>query len=206
MLLRVFRIPRGPVRRVPLVPLTHVNSPSAGSRDALIVMNEPFVTLDVREELRAGREPLANIMKAVASVASGQNLRLVAPFEPTPLFFVLDQMGFAHRERLLEPGSWEILVERRTVDTPVSAPPVTTPSASAVPARFTEVDARGLEPPEPMVAILEALAALPDWAELHAYTDRRPIHLYLQLAARGFTGESEERPDESFITRIRHNA
>ena len=65
------------------------------------------------------------------------------------------------------------------------------------------VDARGLEPPEPLVRILEAVSSLPREAQLHARTDRRPMHLYAQLEQRGFTGESEEQTDGSFITHIR---
>ncbi len=66
-----------------------------------------------------------------------------------------------------------------------------------------EVDARGLEPPQPMVRILEALSALPGEATLRAHTDRRPLHLFPLLAERGFQAESEEHSDGSFITHIR---
>jgi len=65
------------------------------------------------------------------------------------------------------------------------------------------VDARGLEPPEPLVRILEAVSNLPKEAQLHARTDRRPMHLHSQLEQRGFTGESEEQNDGSFVTHIR---
>jgi uncharacterized protein (DUF2249 family) len=70
-------------------------------------------------------------------------------------------------------------------------------------ARIIDVDARGLEPPQPMIVILEALAALPKEAELRARTDRRPMHLYAQLEARGFFGETEAEKDGSFVTHIR---
>lgn len=65
------------------------------------------------------------------------------------------------------------------------------------------VDVRGLEPPQPLVRILETLAALSGDTTLHAHTDRRPMHLYAQLEPRGFVGESEEQTDGSFITHIR---
>ncbi|MBK8001480.1 MAG: DUF2249 domain-containing protein [Verrucomicrobia bacterium] len=65
------------------------------------------------------------------------------------------------------------------------------------------VDARGLEPPQPMVVILETLSELPERAELRAHTDRRPLHLYPLLEQRGFSGETEEQHDGSFITIIR---
>jgi uncharacterized protein (DUF2249 family) len=65
------------------------------------------------------------------------------------------------------------------------------------------VDARGLEPPQSLVVILEALARLPEGAELRARTDRRPMHLYDQLNARGFLGETEQQHDGGFVTIIR---
>ena len=68
---------------------------------------------------------------------------------------------------------------------------------------IVEVDARGLEPPQPLVVILEALAVLPEGAELRARTDRRPMHLYGQIEQRGFIGQTEEQLDGGFITSIR---
>ena len=67
---------------------------------------------------------------------------------------------------------------------------------------IVNVDARRLEPPQPLVVILEALARLPESAELHACTDRRPMHLYPLLEQRGFVGATEEQHDGSFITTI----
>lgn len=64
------------------------------------------------------------------------------------------------------------------------------------------LDARGLEPPQPLVVILEALERLPEDAEMRAHTDRRPMHLYALLEERGYTGESKEQHDGSFITTI----
>ncbi|MSU61079.1 MAG: DUF2249 domain-containing protein [Pedosphaera sp.] len=66
------------------------------------------------------------------------------------------------------------------------------------------LDARGLEPPQPLVVILEALERLPKSAEMRACTDRRPLHLYALLEQRGFTAETEQQNDGSFVTTIRH--
>jgi uncharacterized protein (DUF2249 family) len=70
------------------------------------------------------------------------------------------------------------------------------------------LDTRGLAPPEPMVLILEALATLPSGSELHARTDRRPMHLYPMIEERGFRGETTPAPDHDhgFITVIHRNA
>jgi len=77
--------------------------------------------------------------------------------------------------------------------------------AAADAAPVVEVDARGLEPPQPLVKILESVAALPAGAELRACTDRRPMHLYAQLKERGFAAVTEEQPDGTFLTHIRRH-
>lgn len=68
-----------------------------------------------------------------------------------------------------------------------------------------ELDARGLEPPQPMMKILEAVAALPAGATLAARTDRQPLLLYPLLEQRGFTYETIAQPDGSHLTHIRHH-
>lgn len=66
-----------------------------------------------------------------------------------------------------------------------------------------EVDARGLEPPQPLVVILEALARLPQGYAMRALTDRLPQLLYPRLEERGFIGKTQKHDDGSFITIIR---
>ena len=168
-------------------------------------MSENIVTLDVREDLRQGREPFSKIMNAVAQLQADEKLLLVAPFEPAPLFSVLGKQGFDHKSKQIQSGDWEVLFARQSGEA-VAFVPQERPSCGAVkiePTEIIEVDARGLEPPQPMVKILEALAVLPAGAELRAHTDRRPMHLYSQLEERGFAGETEEQNDGSFITTIR---
>jgi uncharacterized protein (DUF2249 family) len=159
-------------------------------------MREKVIHLDVRDDIRRGREPFSKIMQTVAQLREDESLRLTAPFEPKPLFAVLAKQGFLHESRPLESGDWEVLFSR-------SAPTADSAEASVRKPEVVEVDARGLEPPQPMVRILEAVASLPKGSELRAFTDRRPMHLYPHLEQRGFRGQSEEQPDGSFITHIR---
>jgi uncharacterized protein (DUF2249 family) len=170
-------------------------------------MSQQTVTLDVREDIRNGREPFARIMQTVASLQDDEQLLLIAPFEPAPLFAVLAQRGFAYQSKPTPTGDYEVLFTRGASGPadPSSAAASSKPhSCTGTP--VMEVDARGLEPPQPLVTILEALATLPKGARLRARTDRRPMHLYAQLEERGFVGESEEQEDGSFITHIRHTA
>jgi uncharacterized protein (DUF2249 family) len=50
----------------------------------------------------------------------------------------------------------------------------------------TLLDVRGLEPPEPMQRILDALDGLPDGGRLEALLDREPYPLYRILARDGY--------------------
>jgi len=162
-------------------------------------MREKVVRLDVREDIRRGREPFSKIMQAVAQLGEDESLLLTAPFEPKPLFAVLAQRGFLHNSKPLDSGDWEVLFSR----TPPTGTPAESSEADSSRVNVIEVDARGLEPPQPMVKILEASADLPKGTELLARTDRRPMHLYPQLEQRGFSASSEEQTDGTFVTRIR---
>lgn len=66
------------------------------------------VSLDVRETIRRGEEPFPIIMAAVAGLAPDQVLALRAPFEPIPLYRVLDQRGFAHWTERHADDDWTV--------------------------------------------------------------------------------------------------
>jgi uncharacterized protein (DUF2249 family) len=61
------------------------------------------------------------------------------------------------------------------------------------------IDNRGLEPPQPMVRILQALATLPTDDELVALMDREPRLLYRELERRGYQWEFSDGPDGARI-------
>ena len=80
-------------------------------------MSEKIVTVDVREDLAQGREPFSKIMAAVAALKDGQALRLIAPFEPAPLFGVLAGQGFTHKSKPMDTGDWEVMFRREAKST-----------------------------------------------------------------------------------------
>ena len=163
-------------------------------------MTDRTVTLDVRDDLRQGRPPFDRIMAAVEALGAGERLRLLAPIKPTPMISLLGRKGFACEARETEQGDWEAVF---TPGAPAAmAPRVGEPTPVAGETGPVEVDARGLEPPEPMVKILEAAATLPPGVALKAHTDRCPIHLLDELTCRGFQHRTEEQADGSFVTHI----
>lgn len=66
------------------------------------------------------------------------------------------------------------------------------------------VDARGLEAPQPMMLVIEALDELAAGETLTLVIDREPYPLYRMLANNGYTHTTEMTDDGIFHVRIRH--
>ena len=64
---------------------------------------------DVRPLFASGRPPLAAILNAVNRLQPGQALRLIAPFQPLPLYELLAERGFTPEPNERDDGAWEIL-------------------------------------------------------------------------------------------------
>jgi uncharacterized protein (DUF2249 family) len=154
--------------------------------EALAALPEArLVRLDVRPTIRRGEEPFAEIMGAVKSLGADQVLVLRAPFEPVPLYGVLGKRSFAHWTERHADDDWSVWFYRGTSATP-PAPRAGTSGGGGT------LDVRGLEPPQPMVAVLERLETLAPGETLTVVHDRRPTFLYPQLDERGFTHATEE--------------
>lgn len=146
------------------------------------------VHVDVREDIRRGREPFERIMAAVAALGPDQVLVLRAPFEPAPLYAVLGRKGFSHRTERRAPDDWWIWFHPAAAAGPE---PGAARPAAADPGTVV-LDVRGLEPPQPMLRVLEQLDALGPGRRLEVLHDRRPVFLYPQLEDRGFVHETDE--------------
>jgi len=148
-------------------------------------MTQASYELDVRPILRSGGEPFSAIMQAVNGLSAGQALRLLATFEPVPLYAVLGKKGFGHAAREIGDGDWEVLF---TPQAPAAnarpAPDGTATSGWPEPVR--QLDNRDLDPPEPMVRTLAAVEDLQPGEVLCALLCREPVFLLPELGKRGF--------------------
>jgi uncharacterized protein (DUF2249 family) len=125
------------------------------------------------------------------------------PFEPIPLYDVLGKRGFAHWTAARGPADCSVWFYRAATPADVGAPVGTAQAAAGAggapgtsapgptPPTCT-LDVRGLEPPLPMVAVLERLDDLAPGQELLVLHDRRPLFLYPQLEDRGFAHDTCE--------------
>ncbi|QOZ56479.1 DUF2249 domain-containing protein [Bradyrhizobium sp. CCBAU 53338] len=152
-----------------------------------------YIDVDVRPILRAGGEPFSVIMAALGRLETGQGIRLYATFKPTPLFAVLGDKGFAHSERALDDGEWEILFTPG--DAPSAAPSLQAAVPNVWPDPVVQLDNRDLDPPEPMVRILGAADQLAPGQTLSALLRREPLLLFPHLEKRGFRWLGGFTPD-----------
>jgi uncharacterized protein (DUF2249 family) len=166
------------------------------------VPDDRLVILDVREQVRAGEEPFQRIMQTVMSLRDDQVLKLYNIFEPVPLYGVMTQRGFAHWTEQRGPQDWCITFYRASAEAEQPAAPSTASRPAEPVGDAIVVDARGLEPPQPMAKILENLPRIAAGGKILAMTDRRPMLLYPKLEERGFTFSTEETVNGWFETRI----
>lgn len=131
------------------------------------VAADMITDLDVRDDLREGREPFHRIMEAKATVPAGGVLRLRATFEPMPLYMVLARDGFSHWTERIADDHWCVWFFRGDINQVV-------------------LDVRGLEPPEPMQRTLEVLEQLTPEQTLVQVNSRVPQFLLPLLEERGY--------------------
>ncbi len=170
-----------------------------------------IVEVDVREDLRQGREPFSRIMGAVGALGTDEALSLRATFEPLPLFAVMKKRGFLHFSEQLGEEDWRVLFHRGgTAEEPAAGHADTAPSPNAgpvaedVPAGDVVIDVRGLEPPEPMQRTLEALETLKPGGVLVQVNVRVPHFLLPILKERGFDYEIFQPNPDRVVVRIWH--
>jgi uncharacterized protein (DUF2249 family) len=168
----------------------------------------PVVELDVRDDLRSGREPFSRIMSAIAALEDEEVFHLRAIFEPAPLFTVLSKRGFVHESMAHAADDWSVWFWRST--TPSVSPAPTAPATSDtddVPAdddRTVYLDVREFNAPEPMMRTLAALEMLAPGRMLVQINSRVPQFLLPMLSERGFTWEIDDTRPDRVLVRISH--
>lgn len=165
------------------------------------IPEKKVVRLDVREDLRTGREPFSRIMAARREVPDGGALCVRAIFEPVPLYAVMERQGFAHHTERFADDDWQVWFYPASPSDSTSSgesPPSPPAADGGAPDESAGedvlvLDVRGLEPPEPMVRTLEALETLPEGHTLVQLNVRVPQFLLPQLDERGFAYEIREQ-------------
>lgn len=162
------------------------------------------VELDVRPLLAAGQEPFQRIMQQVDRLPDGAVFKLVAPFEPAPLYSVLARNGFRHwtREGAEPGGVWEIYFFQETEPEGIDPNESADTDLAGGAEEIVELDVRGLDPPEPMERVLEAADGLAYGDVLRVTHHRNPLILFDVLGERGFQHRSEKKGEDLWEIRV----
>lgn len=148
----------------------------------------------------------AQIFQRWFDLPVGRHFVLLNDHDPVPLYYQFSaQFPEAFAWDYLERGPEDFRVKITKLKA-VAAPDADLPLPAVGPAEeiaktaVREIDARGLEPPEPLIRILNSLESLPQGGTLRAHTDREPCHLFNEATQRGFSHESREQADGSWVT------
>lgn len=154
--------------------------------------------VDVRPLLAAQGcgPPLEAVLDAARALPVGGRLRVIAPFDPAPMRRALLAEGFQGGPTAPCDGGFEIRFTRMEATPPRAAAARVWRDGDG-----SHLDLRGLAAPAPMVEILRALEADPAPDALTAWLDREPLHLYPELAARGWSWVLSGQGD-SFVLRL----
>ena len=204
--------------RVKITKLRSMDAPASAPSacGSSVSTSDPKVVFDVRPI--PGRVKHAQIFQRWLDLAVNEFFVLLNDHDPVPLRYQFEgEFPGAFSWEYLQKGPEEFRV-KITKLRPVIAPPgmptscgsgkphATIPKPLAatttkpVTADVQEIDVRGLEPPEPLVRILDAIESLPDGVQLRARTDREPCHLFGEAKQRGFSTDCQQQSDGSWIT------
>ncbi len=153
-----------------------------------------------------GRVKHAQIFQRWLDLPTGDYFVLLNDHDPVPLRYQFSaEFPGAFSWDYLETGPEEFRVKitkLRDLGEPAPKTAAAAPAAQAIVTTgdVREIDARGLEPPEPLIRILDALESLPAGLRLRAITDREPCHLFGEATQRGFRHDCKEQPDGSWVT------
>jgi len=165
------------------------------------------VVLDVRELIPRERHP--KIFKTWEELPVGGTLTLVNDHDPRPLFyeFKAERNGeFKWDATERGPERWVVHIKRVAP----SARPGTDAAATLtsgrgpakLPGKLITLDVSELEPPQPMIEILQKIQELGPKDVLEVSHHREPVPLYSQLEEAGFAHSIEKLGENRFRLRV----
>lgn len=154
---------------------------------------EKLKKLDVRSIINSGKDPFIDIMNFIEDLGDNNRFLLINSFEPIPLYSVLEKKGFDYYSEKDE-GIYKVYFFRsqnnKEVKTESGDEDDTNDKHDFT--NVVEINVRGLEPPEPMIKILEILPQVDMNTVLLVHHHREPMMLYPKLEERGFRAVSNK--------------
>ena len=138
-------------------------------------------------------------MAKVKTIGDDEVLLLINSFEPVPLYSVLSKKGFEHNTIKKESAFYIYFFKKEvganTASDTANEKEKPTPHDYE---NIIEIDVRELEPPEPMIKILETLSSVDEKTVLIVHHHREPLMLYPKLEERGYRAISNKIKENYF--------
>lgn len=165
------------------------------------IMPEQIVELDVRQVIKAGKDPLNIILEKIKYLQTGQVLKITNTFEPTPLMLLLNKQGFeSYADVVNDDLVFTYFFKRDEIK--FTEPFIKNDTAAGwdivmqkFAGKLKTIDVTKMEMPLPMLTILDLLKDLPRDNALFVYHKRIPVYLLPELADRKFDYRIKEIKD-----------
>ncbi len=158
--------------------------------------------LDVRPYIEQRNDPLKIILSKVKELNNDNVLLLINSFEPIPLYSVLKKKGYTHWTEVID-GTYKIYFYKNDINIDEEEK-IRKEKSSPVNFNLTgeeniiELDVSQLEPPEPMIKILETVSNIEDNTILLVHHHREPLMLHDKLAERGFRAVTHKIKENAY--------
>jgi uncharacterized protein (DUF2249 family) len=154
--------------------------------------------LDVRPIISSGADPFKDIMSAVKNLTDGNILVIKNSFKPVPLYTVMEKKGFSNYTEFSD-NCYTVYFYKAVNNSNNS-------SVNSLQERIDEnafenileVDVHDLQPPEPMLKILETLSQIDEKTVMLVYHHREPVLLYPKLEERGYRAYCEKIGENNY--------
>jgi uncharacterized protein (DUF2249 family) len=164
--------------------------------------------LDVRPIINAGKDPLKDILNKIRELEKDEALVIINSFEPIPLYSLLAKKGFRH---LTEKGddAFKVYFYQKSQDEIMPGESETQYDMSKQKVKEEEaeniidIDVHDLQPPEPMMKILENLWRIDENSVMIVQHHREPNLLYPILEERGYNAVCDKTGENNFRITIR---
>lgn len=149
--------------------------------------NTNSTTIDARPILAAGGCPFDSVFEAAAKLEQGDNITVIAPFNPVPIHMALAGVGIDHVKTTEADNSFTV----KFVFTPLKARTLQ-----------GDLDLTDLEPPQPMAKVIETMAEATAGQTFGFHTRFKPVHMLGNLDPQENLTESVELEDGTWHTRV----
>lgn len=162
---------------------------------------ENTLELDVRPIIEGGNDPLKIIKEKLKEIKTGQLLKLINSFEPSPLIALLANEGYKTFVETINENLVFAYFYKSGADSVAPATIIQNKNdweniLKQFKCTTRELDVRQMEMPKPMLAILKELENLPKGNALLVYHKRIPVFLLSELAEQNFDYSINEIADD----------